>query len=142
MDKQEKRRLKKLGKELVEKRSKELQQQLESTNSAPFASDEYVRNEIAIRHKERLLRKYRGVFPGDYIRGNFIVRAIEYDLHEGYPGSPDNYWECRSCGTFLSTLPSLEVTCPCGNLTLTPEEFYVKDESTLLLVRLLGKVDS
>ncbi len=56
MDEAEKRRLRKLGKEIVEKRSAELRQQIAGTNPAPFTSDNYICSEIAIRKKHRVIR--------------------------------------------------------------------------------------
>jgi len=90
-----KRSIKQLGKALVEKRSAELREQLAATNTAPFASDEYVRNEIAIREKERAIRSSDAVHVGAAIRRDIIVRQVEFNLQEAYPGSPAHFWECQ-----------------------------------------------
>ena len=77
MDNTEKKRLKKLGKQIVEKRAADLRAKLASTNPAPFASDEFLRNEIAIRDKERQLRKEQRVFSQEEIVADFVfVRWI------------------------------------------------------------------
>ena len=139
MDKAEKKRLKKLGKELVQRRSDELHAQLASTNPAPFASDEYLRNEIAIREKERQLRKEQRAYSQQEILANFVVRPLGFDLSATYPGSDDNYWECRECGDFIPTVLARVLQCGCGNVRITQAGFVVRDEGCLRLVRLLGK---
>ena len=53
MDKDRKKELRKLSKQIVEQHSAELRRDLASRNSAPFGSDEYLRNEIALRQRER-----------------------------------------------------------------------------------------
>lgn len=66
MDKDEKKRLKKLAKLLLEKRAAQFRQRLDATNPAPFSSDDYVRTEIANRKKELAIRKGEfKVRPGD-----------------------------------------------------------------------------
>ncbi|MBL8800073.1 MAG: hypothetical protein JNM56_39690 [Planctomycetia bacterium] len=142
MDKDEKKRLKKLGKAVVEQRSAQLRAQLDATNPAPFASDDYVRNEIAIREKERAIRGSDRVHHGADVRRDFTMRPLEFDLRHLYPASPDNFWECRRCGDFLPTLTQRRLICSCGNVCLDAAAgtFAVRDEGILRLVRLLGKV--
>ena len=139
MDKEEKRRLKKLGKELVKKRSRELMRKINSSNPAKFGSDEYIQNEIDIRKVEREVRKNPGVFAGELIRAEFMVIPQEYNFEQGYPGTTENYWECRSCGYFLSSLPAHPVKCKCGNVKILDHGFLIQDESALLLVKLIAK---
>lgn len=116
MDAERKRELKKLGKQIVEKRSAELKEALAKTNPAPFASDEYIANEIAVRHKSRSLRQNVRRRCSEEVRRDFIVQPCEFEPTGRYPGgAKEDYWECRRCGDFLPSVP-VPTQCRCGNL--------------------------
>ena len=89
MDESEKRRLKKLGKKLVEQQSRELQERLHEANPVPLDSDEWVRNYRVGTQREKQLR----AAPPDRIlaaefRRTFVLLPVE--------GPPAN--STRSCG--------------------------------------------
>lgn len=142
MDEAEKRRLKKLGRQLVLKRSEELKQRLAQTNSAPFASDEYLANEIAIRATEKALRCNPRVYSAAEIRASFVIHPLDYDPNGIYPFGHNDYWECRQCGDFVPTvLPATH--CRCSNVSVQKNgfdlELQVTDVGLVRLVRLLAK---
>jgi hypothetical protein len=144
MDREEKRRLKKLGKSLVEKRSSELRTILDQTNPASPLSDAFIENEIKIRKKEHSLRSEERIRKSDKMRKDFIIRPIEFDLAEYYPDVPGWYWECRVCGDFLPTWTKKKLCCSCGAVRLNDDkkcQYRFLDEGQLRLVRLQGKVE-
>jgi hypothetical protein len=142
MDRAEKHRLKQLGKEIVAKRSEELRRQLATTNPAPFASDEYLRNEIEIREKERSVRADDRVYTADEIREHFVVRPQEFDLRGTYPAISGHFWQCGECGDVIPTITGKRLICTCENICVDgiSRDFRVRDEGALRLVRLLGRV--
>jgi hypothetical protein len=144
MDSYDKRRLKKLGKNILEKRSEEIRALLAQTNPAPFASEEYLQNEITIRKKEQALRTNDRVLSGAEIRQEFIVRPIDFELHNVYLPIPDQYWECRSCGDFVPAWTNSILICACRNIHLVhlndfQNQIMVQDQGQIRLVRLMGK---
>jgi hypothetical protein len=141
MENEEKRRLKQLGKALVEKRSKELHALIAQTNPSPSGSDEYLQNEIAIRKKEQILRSDDRVRNAEEMRREFVLHPVDFNLNDIYPGVPGWYWECRFCGDFVPSCTNSRLNCSCGNIHLDSlhHQFAVKDEGQIRLVRLMGK---
>lgn len=74
MDKSEKRRLKKLGKELVEQRSADLQHALNQANSAPLGSDEWMENYRSSVQNEKWLREALPIMHKSEWESKFVVR--------------------------------------------------------------------
>src|SRR5438093_10630262 len=100
MDASEKRRLKKLGKRLVEQRSQELQERLHEANPAPLGSAEWVANYKAEVERGRQLRKS----PLD--RMSETEAAAEFllvpvDPGDRFTGVPTWYVQCSRCRELL-----------------------------------------
>lgn len=141
MDKKKRKYFRKLGKELVEKRSQELKTLLSQTNEAPFASDEYLANEIEIRLKEDYVRNASRVYSSTEVYSNFVVQTHDFNLSQCLPQYPGYLWECTNCGDFVPTHPAVSLSCTCSNITINAElkQIQIADESCLRLVTLLGK---
>jgi hypothetical protein len=119
MDKDEKRRLKKLGKELVERQSRELQEALREANPAPSGSDEWGEGYRAGVLREKQLR----AAPPDRIsaaelKATFALLPVEGEGSGGLLGFPTWYYECPSCGDVLHSVPRETVRCSCGKLVV------------------------
>lgn len=141
MDKARRKYLKRLGKELVEKRSKELKTLIAQTNKAPFASDEYLANEIEIRLKEDYVRNANRVCSSNEVYSNFVIQTHSFNLSQRLPQYPGYLWECTNCGDFVPTCPAVSLSCTCSNIVIDAKlkQVQVGDESYLRLVTLLGK---
>ena len=118
MDAAEKRRLKKLGRRLVEHRSQELQERLHEANPAPVGSDEWVTNYKAEVERDRQLRKA----PPDRLSNS--EAAAEYvllpvDPGDRFIGVPTWYVQCPRCHDLLHSVPTKPVACACGAVQLT-----------------------
>jgi hypothetical protein len=144
MDDAEKKRLKKFGKSLVEKRSAELRQQLARSNSATFGSDEYIRNEIEIRQKEQKVRLEDRAISKAEMECNFITRPQDFDLCQPYLEIQGHFWQCKNCGDYIPMATAHRLKCSCGNILLDGSDrvFAVDDEGLLRLVRVLGKISA
>ncbi len=158
VDKAEKKRLKQLGKQVVADRSKKLLDDLGKTNPAEPLSDEYIRNEIAIREKERMLRQAADrTQPRWAIEKHFVLHAVEPDFER--PGfAPNDYWSCAICEEMVPSQPAVALSCACGNIYIEPVKyavqigpdggetiqrvsaFKVRDRANVQYVRLLGAV--
>lgn len=117
MDATEKRRLKKLGKQLAQQRSQEVQELLHEANPAPVGSDEWVANYKIEVERDRQLRKA----PPD--RMSETEAAAEFVLIpvgplDGFIGVPTWYVQCSHCHDLLHSVPSLPVACACGAVQL------------------------
>src|SRR5262249_19711621 len=119
MDDAEKRRLKKLGKKLVEKQSRELQELLREANPAPIGSDEWARGYRAGIEKERQVRAAPpDRLTAEQVRKDFVLIPVEGEGLGGLFGVPTWYHECPVCGDVLHSVPQQSVTCSCGNLII------------------------
>jgi len=123
MDPAKKRRLKKLGKRLVEQQSRELQEHLREANPAPVGSDEWAANYTAGVAHERALRKA----PPD--RMSESEAAAEYilvpvDMGDRFIGVPTWYVQCSKCRDLLDSVPSAPVCCACGALRLSTSDGF------------------
>lgn len=143
MDKSEKRRLKKLGKKIVEERSADLRKALDEANPASIEeSDAWIKNYKEITENERWLRKAQPMMHKREWEKKFIVRQDEvpgstleqmfkpvtaedgmlasalYAKH-GVMSTPETYIQCIPCETVLPTLPARGwfywKRCECGN---------------------------
>jgi hypothetical protein len=140
MDEAEKRRLKKLGKQMVEQQSRELQERLAEANPAPTGSDEWARNYKTQTLRERDLRRS----PPDRIAGTEASRDFvlnEVDPGPRFSGVPTWYVECPQCHDLLHTVPTQSVACSCGSirLDLADRQFLVAPETQPRFVRLIAR---
>jgi hypothetical protein len=142
MDKDEKSRLKKLGKQAVADRSRELQDRLREANPAPVGSDAWAKNYRDGTLKERALR----VNPPDRLTAtelaeSFVPNPANQNLPVELFGIPGRFWECLVCGEVINSLPLAAVRCQCGNVTIDPENsvrLFAKSDR-VRLVTLIGK---
>src|SRR4051794_25368084 len=140
MDKTERKRLKKLGKERVEQHSQELRAALAAANSAPLASDEWASNYTQQSLRERKLR----TAPPDYIRPAVAERdwiALPVDdspTSKVFPG-PTLYLQCLCCKGLVHSVARPSIACKCGNIHIqrTKETITVGRNSSIRLVKLL-----
>lgn len=142
MDKSEKRRLKKLGKEIVEQRSAELKKALNEANPAPLGSDAWIENYKAGNENEKWLRKKLPLLQKKEWEKMFVVRqddnpgkaiqqeykpsrtengTLKSDVARSYEVTPttDTFVQCQSCESITSLMPPTEwlywKQCSCGN---------------------------
>jgi hypothetical protein len=142
MEEAEKRRLKKLGKKLVEQQSRELEERLREANPAPSGSDEWARNYRAGLQRERQLRAAPpDQIPAVVVKANFVLLPVEGQGSGGILGIPTWYYECPSCGDVLHSTPRESVSCSCGNLLVDVENGQVGSRSIeqVRLVQLIGR---
>lgn len=152
MDKERKRQLKRLGKDLVEKQSASLNEARAQTNTAPFASDEHLRNEIEIRKAERRLRT-------EMPRVQRVEDALESYVFWPKPqpstldrGDDREYWHCTSCSHLVPSIAIPATRCACGNVytmyapvtrstgdTFMKCTIQIRDRGAAELVQLLPK---
>src|SRR5262245_10599185 len=93
MDKDEKRRLQKLGKQAVADRSRELQERLREANPAPIGSDAWAKNYRDGTLKEKALRAN----PPDRLTAaelaeSFVLNPSNQDLPVELFGVPGCFW--------------------------------------------------
>src|SRR5579864_474233 len=119
MDKDEKRRLKKLGKRIIAEQSAELERLMAEVNPAPFGSDQWVANYRQGIQNEHLLEATRpDLIHASQIRADFLVYPQRDALPPELLGVPGYFWECLACGDAVSSLPSRSVKCACGNVSI------------------------
>lgn len=143
MDEAEKRRLKKLGKQRVEERSRELEEQLRESNPAPVGSDEWVANYKTGTAHERALRQA----PPDRMSeadalAKFVLRTV---LERPDIGVPTWYAQCARCRDLLHTMPSAPTSCECGAVKLWMDgdppllQGRYAEADLLRIVKLIGR---
>lgn len=143
MDAAEKRRLKKLGKQLVEQQSRDIHARLAEANPAPVGSDEWVGNYKAQTTRERELRKS----PPDRIPAAEASREFvldEVDPGRNFAGVPTWYVQCPACHDLLHTVPTQSVACSCGavRLDLAEHALKVAPNTRPRIVRLIARGDA
>jgi len=140
MDDANKRKLKKLGKQMVEQQSRVLQARLAEANPAPIGSDEWASNYKSQVLRERELRQS----PPDRISASDAAR--DFVLNEVDPGPhslgvPTWFVECPQCLDLLHTTPTESVVCSCGAIRLDPvtRQFSVASETAPRFVKLIAR---
>jgi hypothetical protein len=144
MDEAEKRRLKKLGKNLVEQQSQDLRERLREANPAPVGSDEWATGYRAGVERERQLR----AAPPDRLSAEdalreFVLQPVEGEVPREVFGVPGRYRECPVCRDLLHSLPQHTISCACGNLLVDIESLQVASRSIepVRLVKLIGRAE-
>ena len=140
MDDAHKRRLKKLGKEMIERRSRDLQTRLTEGNPAPVDSDAWARNYKAQTLRQRELRRS----PPDRIAASDASRDFvlnEVDPGPSFSGVSTWYVECPRCHDLLHTVPIESVACSCGaiQLDIATRRFLVAPETQPRFVKLIAR---
>lgn len=142
MDKEEKRRMKKLGKQVVAGRARELQERLRLANPAPIGSDAWAENFRQGTSREKALRAN----PPDRLSAaalaeSFVPNPIHQELPAELFGAPGCFWECLECGDVINSLAQNAVRCECGNVAIDGAKAvrsFAKPDR-VRLVTLMGK---
>ena len=142
MDKDERKRLKKLGKERIEKRSQEIHAALAASNPAPIGSDEWVANYRQAHFQERDLR----TAPPDYIppsvaQRDWVTLPVDDTSASAVLPIPTIYLHCQRCKALLHSATCSALRCECGNIQFQPDKqaIFVNDRASIRLVRLLAR---
>jgi hypothetical protein len=137
MDKERKRHLKRLGKELVEKNSASLKQAIAQTNTADFASDEYLRNEIKVRKAEKRLRTKPRLLRVKNAQKSYVLWPSTQPSSPARVFSESDYWHCHECSWLVPGLPTPSTRCKCGNV-YTGEVSLIKFDGTIGTMFIFG----
>jgi hypothetical protein len=122
VDESEKRRLKKLGKALVEQRSRQLRDRLHAANPAPVGSEEWVRGYRTGVERDRALRAAPpDRLTTDEVRAAFVPLPVAGEALGEAIGVRTYYYLCPTCGDAVHSLPQQAATCTCGNVVVDPE---------------------
>lgn len=138
MNAEERNRLKKLGKQIAEQRSRELQGRLHDANPAPAGSDEWVKNYKAATSRERQLRAEQP----DRIAAATAARDFILEPVDPAPlGVPTWYIQCPQCGDLLHTVPRRTTRCSCGAVELDAQtrRVLVQHSKQPRWVKLMGR---
>lgn len=129
MDKSERRRQKKIGKEIVAQRGAELRKALEQANPAPIGSDAWIQNYKLGTQNERWVRVAQPLMYKHEWKDKFIVRVDEtpgctlqqmikpvlaedgmlasaLQSSYGVLASAELFFQCVSCETVMPSLPA------------------------------------
>ena len=102
MDKAERKRLKKIGRDIVDKQSRELHGALNKANPAPIGTAEWVANFKAQSEEESRLRKCTPDFiPPDDARRDWVTLSSEQLHGPEFPCVPTWYYHCARCDSLL-----------------------------------------
>jgi hypothetical protein len=52
------------------------------------------------------------------VSSKYVERHYIEDSGEGYPASPDLFYECNICGDVLPSQPEISMSCRCGNVRI------------------------
>jgi hypothetical protein len=145
MDKSEKKRLKKLGKELVEQRSAELRRALNEANPIPISSEDawlenyktgmrrekWLRERLPVLHKKQWEKMFVlrlddrpgcvvGQRSGPAVAGDGLLKTTINSAFAVVP-TESTFIQCQSCETVLSVMPPRQwmywKKCLCGNVS-------------------------
>jgi hypothetical protein len=120
VDKETKRRLKKLGKQEFERQSAELQSRMKELNPASAGSDAWVANYREAVLNEKWLRQKSPTLHERRLNRLFIVRYEDSIDWTPYPGL---YVQCLDCKSAVpSCIPPRWLSwsgCRCGNIRWT-----------------------
>jgi len=142
MDKAERKRLKKLGKAIVEKQSQEVRAALSEANPAAIGTPEWVANFKAQSEERRRLRKSSPDFiPPDDARRDWVTLSCEQLHGPEFWCVPTWYYHCARCGSLLHSCAEFQAWCSCGNVSIDPDTrvITIKDRGTVTLKRLVPK---
>jgi hypothetical protein len=142
MTPEEKRRLKKLGKERVEESSRELRELLRQSNPVGMHSPDYIANEIAIREKEKILRNTFRVVTRSEVDRDFLIRELPDESVEKYTARFNRFFSCRTCDSLMPVQVVGGAHCVCRNIihAVKNRRFIVRDPANVVVVQLLPKV--
>jgi hypothetical protein len=139
VDEAAKRRLKKLGKKLVEQQSRRLQEALREANPAPLGSDEWMKNYRVLVERDRQLRENPPAFiASEEACRDYVLLACD---NANSFGDQPLYYECLLCGDLLNSATLKPFSCSCGNLFFDVESTQVACHSIkqMRIVKLLAR---
>lgn len=116
MDENRKRELKKLAKIAIDEESRRLRDVLQKTNKAPFASDEYLRNEISIRREEARMRQSPRCLTMRELNEKYVVKEHAFNGGLDYPLNHTAFWFCAACDVAVPSRPRSRLSCSCGKV--------------------------
>ena len=144
MEKDERKRLKKLGKEIVERKSQDVRDALARANAAPVGSDEWAANYREQTTRERELR----INPPDVISAeeasqNWITLSTDQVHGREFIPVRTVFYQCRKCNSLVHSAPQSVAGCACGNITIDPHrhDIAVQDATLVSRVKLLATTD-
>lgn len=117
MEESQKRQLKKMAKIAINEESRRLREVLQKTNKAPFASDEYIRNEISIRREEAQMRLNPRRLGMREINENYVVKEHAFTSGMDYPLDHTAFWFCPRCDVAVPARPRVRMSCSCGKVS-------------------------
>lgn len=117
MDESRKRELKKMAKIAIDEESRRLREVLRKTNKAPFASDEYIRNEISIRREEAQMRLRPRRLAMKEINEKYVVKEYAFATGLDYPLDHTAFWFCPKCDVAVPSRPRSRMSCFCGKVS-------------------------
>ena len=109
----EKRELKKRGKQIVEQRSAALHDALRQANPAPIASDEWVQNYRAQNENQQWLSEH---LPEHIPATEVVQRFVLLPSQETGRTAP--WIECLVCHDVLHSFPRHSTHCSCGTVVI------------------------
>lgn len=139
MNSEEKRRLKKLGKELLEQRSQDIKERLREANPAPIGSDEWGRNyRVGILRERELRQDAPDRLTASVATSRFVLNPV---VPAPSIGVPTCYIECSRCGDLLHSVPRQTVECSCKGvrLDLEAKQVFLEPNVCFRWVRLIGR---
>jgi hypothetical protein len=142
VDREEKRRLKKIGKQIVADRSQQLHERLLEANPAPVGSDSWASNYREATLKERALRAAPpNRLTCAELRAGYVTVPTHQEMPAELLGVPGLFWECLECGEVVNSLPNITVMCTCGNVLINIDagERLFRDSGRARPVKLLAK---
>jgi len=143
MDNQERKRIRKLGKELVEEKSSALKAAMSQCNPAEFGRDEYIKNEMVIRMKERKLELDVRVRTAKEVESDYVAWQIGVDAQGNIPQSFQDFLQCTVCGDCVPVRGPDTLHCSCGKIAQDSEPLApLIITGQVKIVRLLGKVSA
>ena len=119
MDKEERKRLKKMGKRLVERESEALHERLRESNPHPIGSDAWAKTYRESTLKEREIRNNpKDILRASEIENDFVINIKQKTFPNGFPRVKGMYYQCLNCGCLLHSLCEENLKCDCGNFEI------------------------
>jgi len=137
MNKEEKKRLKRLGAAEVERQSQELRELARQANPARPGSDDWAKAYSVGVLKERALNAAPpDRLSAEQVARDFVLQTVPLTSLGNYTGMQGWYWECSRCRDVLHSSPSGPTQCTCGHIRVLPNLPGAKSNR---LVKLIGR---
>ena len=136
MTPEEKRELRRRGKQIVEQRSAALHDALRRANPAPITSEEWVQNYRVQKENERWLFEHQ---PEHIVASEVAQRFMLLSAEE--TGHAEPWIECLNCHDILHSYPRRSTQCSCGTVVITcsrPPRIRARDDRARA-VRLMAR---